>query len=283
MLDGDIFGYSIIHEVDTLIGAVDDTNDYHKYQQIQRRNYYKRQIPSSTMTTTSAVTCLCHLGKPTPSGHPTTDWNIKNTTHATSSTFPPTKTVNDIQMGDILFADVDYLNTIDFGHDTSLNVPLPSPQPPPPPWPPLSPQRRAFRFGSSVAATQPGEMEINNKCLPPPQPPPPPWPPLSSQHRVFHLSPQRARGAWILARNAPQNRRLSKPSSVTHPSTLTFHQLLRRQLLLRGHFHPALRTPTKSVASILIPPSLKRDRGGWPVTTDLMQKSRLPLLYSTPN
>ena len=89
----------------------------------------------------------CHQGKQTTLFGPrTVDWNPTNATRATSHPFLATKTLNADQTDDIITTDVNRHDTVDFGHETSLQVPRPPPQPPPLPWPALPSQHRVSQL-----------------------------------------------------------------------------------------------------------------------------------------
>ena len=96
----------------------------------------------------SQTTNHCHLGKQTTLFGPrTADWNPTYANRATSHPFLATKTPNAVYTDDNITKDVNHHDTVDFGHETSLQVPRPPPQPPPLPWPALLSQHRVFQLG----------------------------------------------------------------------------------------------------------------------------------------
>ena len=139
------------------------------------------------MANFSQTTNHCHPGKPTTLFGPrTADWNPTNATRATSYLLLSTKTPNAVHTDDIITMDINRHDTVDFGHETSLQVPRPPPQPPPLPWPALLSQHRASQLGYQTGDGFTGDAAHSNtiNCgyetptyILPPEPPPPPWPP----------------------------------------------------------------------------------------------------------
>ena len=100
------------------------------------------------MAKISQTTNHCHPCKQTTLFGPrTAEWNLTNANRATSHPLQTTKTPNAIHTDDKITKDVNHHDTVDFGHETSLQVPRPPPQPPPLPWPALFSQHRVFQLG----------------------------------------------------------------------------------------------------------------------------------------